>query len=47
MVRMYQSKTGKYKGLWHVREYFRGKYIHIGRYKSKQEAERVLKDLSE
>lgn len=39
MTRMYEIKSGKYKGMWHVRDWSDGKLTHIGRYKSKEAAE--------
>ena len=38
-IKRYQSKTGRYAGMWHVRGYENGKYFHIGRYKTLEEAE--------
>ncbi len=39
-MKLYQIKSGRYAGMYHVREYRgKGKYFHIGRYKTKEEAE--------
>lgn len=37
-IKKYQCKSGKYAGMWHVRIYDSGRYFHIGRFKTEEEA---------
>jgi hypothetical protein len=46
-IRMYQCRTGKYQGMWHVRGYIDRAYVHFGRYRDKAEAEQVIEELAE
>ncbi len=43
---IYQVKSGKFAGMYHVRNYLgKGKYFHIGRYKTKEEAEIAMEQV--
>jgi hypothetical protein len=44
-IKMYQCKTGKYQGMWHVRGYLDRSYVHLGRYRNKAEAELAVREL--
>lgn len=46
-IRMYQCKTGKYQGMWHVRGYLDRSYVHFGRYRDRSEAEKTIQELAE
>jgi hypothetical protein len=46
-IKMYQCKSGRYQGQWHVRGYENRSYVHFGRYRDKTEAEQVIQELSE
>lgn len=46
-VTMYQSKSGKYKGMWHVRTYNKGRYFHVGRVLTKKEADEIAAKIME
>jgi hypothetical protein len=42
-MKLYQIKSGRYAGMYHVREYRgKGKYFHIGRYHTEQEARAAM-----
>lgn len=42
--RIYQIKSGRYAGMWHVRLYVSyGKYFHIGRFRNKSEADVAMR----
>jgi len=45
-VAYYQSKKGKYKGMYHLRLYANKKYFHVGRYKSKAQVEEKIRSLT-
>lgn len=40
----YQIKSGRFAGMWHVRLYHNGKYFHVGRFKSEQEADVAMQN---
>lgn len=43
-AKMYQIKSGRFAGMWHVRIYKSyGKYFHVGRFKDKAEAEEAMR----
>lgn len=46
IYRKYQIKSGRYVGMWHVREYLGNqRYFHVGRYRTEDEAESAIKHL--
>lgn len=46
-INMYQCKSGRYQGMWHVRGYLDRSYVHFGRYRDKRQADKVIKELQE
>lgn len=42
-ITVYKEKSGRFKGMYHVRTYHDGKYKHVGRFKTKKEAEAAVK----
>ena len=47
MPKKYEIKSGRYKGMWHVRIYHgRGKYFHVGRYLTEKEADKAIEEIA-
>lgn len=42
MIKGYQIKSGPYAGMWHLRDYIKGKYTHVARVKTKREADELI-----
>ena len=46
MTKMYQIKSGRFAGMYHVRQYLgKGRYFHIGRYQTIEEAMQAMEQI--